>query len=845
MAGATTIDAQLPLRFTDAGGGEADLSIDKGVPVSIGTENSEGDSANVARGNHVHKHDDQSRTGKDQHHNEDHNDTQHLGYTPWQVPYIGGTGAEALAALGASGTLLRSKGASTAPAFETLVVADVPYDDGTSDPVDTTTAAADGTEASPARKDHAHKLHDHDHTGDAGDGAQISHTAALTNVGNLTHLEAEETINKGVHSAITVTDQGGVNVTWSSGVIFDHTNDVLVPTAAEGSNQACAVNDTTYLYWVSGSTLTLSTTPPSGDNVPVAHITCSADDIIAIDTEAILGIATSQMREGLAAVFETIVANGLVISEDTDVTNALDVSLSAGSFAHEDFAIHVVGSPILSRSVPLIRWYRVGGAWVTDTNAEINEDYYDDGSDLVEITGGALNKYYKSAFYTDGVNIHWVYPNAGYNTIAQAIGALVPTPPDALAHQPSCTAVILKGSDSAFPTAGGEQWEDIRPRLGVANPSTVEDHGSLSGITAAAHHAVYLDAEALAAAKAGAGISDDDLVQVDGPGAGAPANGEYAKWTASGLEGKTAAEVMGDLSGQSAANFDLNSKKITGVSAGTGAGEAAIFDQINALVAKNLFDAQTILSATSDNTPVALAIAEQRLVGRLTGGNVAALTIGIADDNIPQVDGPGAGAPANGEFALWTAAGLEGKTAAEVRALLGSGAKQSIMLTAAGGRPTTTAGCGGSAQIEAGTNDVDYAVLEFDKDTDEFAFWGPPATPDNWDGGTLTAVFYWTTAAGGAAETVRWSIQMAARDDGEDIDDAWGAAVTVDDTWIGDGKVHKSAVSGAITPDTAGTRAGGDLLFVRVMRDVSGDDLGGDARLIGVKLEYGINDLSS
>jgi len=38
------------------------------------------------------------------------------------------------------------------------------------------------------------------------------------------------------------------------------------------------------------------------------------------------------------------------------------------------------------------------------------------------------------------------------------------------------------------------------------------------------------------------------------------------------------------------------------------------------------FNAQTILAATADNTPAALQIDEQRVVGRKTGGNIAALT---------------------------------------------------------------------------------------------------------------------------------------------------------------------------------------------------------------------------
>ena len=42
---------------------------------------------------------------------------------------------------------------------------------------------------------------------------------------------------------------------------------------------------------------------------------------------------------------------------------------------------------------------------------------------------------------------------------------------------------------------------------------------------------------------------------------------------------------------------------------------------------KTLFDAYTILMATADDTPIALTVAEQTLVGRITGGAIAALTV--------------------------------------------------------------------------------------------------------------------------------------------------------------------------------------------------------------------------
>jgi hypothetical protein len=43
-------------------------------------------------------------------------------------------------------------------------------------------------------------------------------------------------------------------------------------------------------------------------------------------------------------------------------------------------------------------------------------------------------------------------------------------------------------------------------------------------------------------------------------------------------------------------------------------------------VLATLFDAQSILAATADNTPAALTVGAQTIVGRITGGNIAALT---------------------------------------------------------------------------------------------------------------------------------------------------------------------------------------------------------------------------
>ena len=86
-------------------------------------------------------------------------------------------------------------------------------------------------------------------------------------------------------------------------------------------------------------------------------------------------------------------------------------------------------------------------------------------------------------------------------------------------------------------------------------------------------------------------------------------------------------------------------------------------DPTDEFVKHSLFDAQTILIAISDNTPVALVVGEQTVVGRLTGENITAVAIGISDNNIVQIDHASA---TDNDYAKFTAAGLEGRSFAEV-----------------------------------------------------------------------------------------------------------------------------------------------------------------------------------
>lgn len=160
---------------------------------------------------------------------------------------------------------------------------------------------------------------------------------------------------------------------------------------------------------------------------------------------------------------------------------------------------------------------------------------------------------------------------------------------------------------------------------------------------------------------------------------------------------------------------------------------------------------------------------------------------------------------------------------------------RTIELPAGAWSPTTTSGCGIHETVEAGTNDIDYKVLPFDASSDENAFCNFQM-PASWDAGAVQFRYVWTNAGGGAAETTVFELSGRGYSDSDAIDQAVGTPIEVSDTWLAQGDVHISAWSGDVT--LAGTLAAGQWVHLELMRDVSEDNLTGDARLIGVQLRY-------
>jgi len=292
-----------------------------------------------------------------------------------------------------------------------------------------------------------------------------------------------ETINSGVLRGIAITDEGGVNISWTLGEIWDGTAEAIVDTDAAGAT-ACTDDAVNYLYWDQsggGTALTLSTTKPNiQDNDVIAGIIfCQDGEIWEIDQKDVLRQRESDIAEALRTVLTGVIASGGVISEHAG-GGAFDVDMTACVWVHDGHDTHSV-SAIDSTVTNIVRWFHDGaGDWDYDTNAQIDAANYDTGTG---IAGNTANQYYRSLFFLVEDKIHWVYPNTNHGTAAQAIVAADPVMPNALQGFPKLYALILRGNAAALPAAASGQWIDRRPILsGSSGGGAVSDHGELAGL---------------------------------------------------------------------------------------------------------------------------------------------------------------------------------------------------------------------------------------------------------------------------------------------------------------------------------------------------------------------------
>ena len=153
----------------------------------------------------------------------------------------------------------------------------------------------------------------------------------------------------------------------------------------------------------------------------------------------------------------------------------------------------------------------------------------------------------------------------------------------------------------------------------------------------------------------------------------------------------------------------------------------------------------------------------------------------------------------------------------------------------AGAMYTVTTNGADYATRELATNDIMISSFAFDTTTAQKVQFNW-ATPANWNAGTVRFKLYWTTTGGSSAQTIDFDLAGVAFANDNPMDTAVGTPQNVTDTWIADDDLHVTSYSSAIT--IAGSPAAGELVVFQLSRDVASDDLGVDAEVVGVLLEY-------
>jgi len=152
------------------------------------------------------------------------------------------------------------------------------------------------------------------------------------------------------------------------------------------------------------------------------------------------------------------------------------------------------------------------------------------------------------------------------------------------------------------------------------------------------------------------------------------------------------------------------------------------------------------------------------------------------------------------------------------------------ILTPSGAIVPATAG---AEQKQTNGTNFSYYTLNFDKDSDESAYW-VFIVPDDYDGGNITVnIWYRTTVNTGA---VIFNVQVLGREEGEAFDGALGTAQPVTDTVPATAGNIGICAPSAFSPGWSA----GDLVVVKLLRDADNgsDTADADISVVMVEVEY-------
>lgn len=241
-------------------------------------------------------------------------------------------------------------------------------------------------------------------------------------------------------------------------------------------------NSNNYIYINNSGIVTSSTSVPSlTETVLLGRVRTAAGAIVF---KAVIPVdasnAATNLDEFLRTALGAIYVSGSIVTENLGTPRHIDVSSGQYWFSRLKF------SPVGATDLTFKDFYHVSGILTETNNNEVNNQYYDDNTDLIPLTTGY---YVKHALYIAGDGSDEIYAlvrgQAEYATLLQAQEGDLPTPPPFFGDitAPLAAIIMQEGVNSIADII------NIRPRVGFQSPSTsgAALHGSLLGLSSDDH----------------------------------------------------------------------------------------------------------------------------------------------------------------------------------------------------------------------------------------------------------------------------------------------------------------------------------------------------------------------
>ncbi len=265
-----------------------------------------------------------------------------------------------------------------------------------------------------------------------------------------------------------ITKEGGqFDVNWTSGA---YSIGGYICNSVAGSSTLTAETD----YWLYGTitgcpNLTLDTSAPTVSHALIAKIHTTDNNVFKFENPQVKK-EVLDLYNSLDDMHDLLVVSGLLVEEDTEITLVNDFTVSTGTYYRKHHILETLGSTFTSSGAShdenkLITNFHSGGTWTTDSNSGVVFSYWDNGTDLEEMTA---NKWYAGFIYIqDDNSIGYVFPQTEHDDQRDALDEVPTFPPNFNNVTIFISKIVLRGSATNF-SANRGFFVDIRPIHGVS-----------------------------------------------------------------------------------------------------------------------------------------------------------------------------------------------------------------------------------------------------------------------------------------------------------------------------------------------------------------------------------------